>query len=272
MGGVLKRNNVRESGPVDGQPVLFAHGFGCDQAMWRFVAPAFATDHRVIVFDHVGFGGSDRSAWSRERYGDLQAYAEDVVGIVRELDLREVVFVGHSVAAMIGVLAAIAEPERFSNLVLIGPSPRYVDDPDAQYVGGFSAADVEEMLETLDSNHLGWSAGMAPMIMGNPDRPELADELTASFCRVDPQIASTFARATFLADNRADLARLTTPCLVMQCRNDSIAPEAVGRYVNAALPHSEFVQLAATGHCPNLSAPQETIDTIRAYLDRHARV
>jgi sigma-B regulation protein RsbQ len=266
---VVARNNVRESGLPGGQPIIFAHGYGCDQAMWRFVAPVFEPDFRVVAFDHVGFGGSDFSAWSAEHYDTLQAYADDLGEIVEALDLRDVIYVGHSVAAMIGVLAAAKHSDRFARLVLVGPSPRYVDDPDVGYVGGFSRADIDELLETLAGNHLGWSAGMAPLIMGNADRPELAAELTASFCRTDPRVASTFARATFLSDNRADLERLSVPCLVLQCSQDAIAGEAVGRYVHEHLARSEFVQLTATGHCPNLSAPEETAGAIRDYLRAH---
>jgi sigma-B regulation protein RsbQ len=250
--------------------MLFAHGYGCDQAMWRFVTPSFAADHRVITFDHVGFGGSDLSAWSAERYSTLDAYAADVLDIVRELDLHDVVFVGHSVSAMIGVLAAVAEPDRFGHLVLVGPSPRYIDDPATGYVGGFSRADVDDLLAAVDANYLGWSTAMAPVIIGNRERPELGAELTAAFCRVDPRVALTFARATFLSDNRADLPRVSVPTLVMQCSDDVIAPEVVGRYVHEHIPGSEFSLLHATGHCPNLSAPQETSDVIRSYLRRHA--
>ena len=265
----LARNNVRVSGRAGAQPIMFAHGYGCDQAMWRYMTPAFERDFRLVTFDHVGFGGSDRSAWDADHYGTLAAYANDVNEIIAELDLRDVIFVGHSVAAMIGVLAAIAEPDRFAHLVLIGPSARYIDEPSTGYVGGFSAADIDELLETLEGNHLGWSAGMAPVIMGNPDRPELAAELTASFCRTDPRVASTFARATFRSDNRKDLAKVKVPCLVLQCAQDAIASEQVGRYVHDQLPSSEFVQLSATGHCPNLSAPAETTAAIRDYLRAH---
>ncbi|MCW2497827.1 MAG: Sigma factor sigB regulation protein rsbQ [Jatrophihabitans sp.] len=250
--------------------MVFAHGYGCDQAMWRYVAPHFEAEHRVVLFDHVGFGGSDLGAWSAERYQTLDAYAEDLVEIIEELDLREVIFVGHSVAAMIGVLASIKVPERFARLVLVGPSARYVDDPDAGYVGGFSSSDIQELLETLDANHLGWSAGMAPVIMGNPERPELAAELEASFCRSDPAVSLAFARATFLSDNRADLERVSTPALILQCRADAIAGEEVGWYVHEHLRDSDFVTLDASGHCPNLSAPDETAGAIRTYLDVHA--
>jgi sigma-B regulation protein RsbQ len=264
------RHNVRESGRRSGQPIVFAHGFGCDQEMWRFVTPAFEPEYRVIVFDHAGFGRSDKSAWSAQRYGTLQAYADDLLEIVHELDLHDVIFVGHSVAAMIGVLAANAAPDRFARLVLIGPSPLYLDDPEAGYTGGFTAPEIDELLETLDANHLGWSAGMAPVIMGNPDRPELAEELTASFCRTDPRVASTFARATFLSDNRADLPLVAVPTLVLQCAEDPIAPDEVGRYVQEHIPASTLVNLRATGHCPNLSAPAETASAIHSYLQTHA--
>jgi sigma-B regulation protein RsbQ len=262
--GVLDRNNVRVSGRRDGQPMLFAHGFGCDQQMWRFVAPAFEDDFRVVLFDHVGSGGSDLSAWSPERYSSLRGYADDVLEICRELELERVVFVGHSVSAMIGVLAAAAEPARFDRLVLVGPSPRYVDDEG--YAGGFTSEDIEGLLESLDSNYLGWSSAMAPVIMGNPDRPELGAELTNSFCRTDPAIARHFARVTFLSDNRDDLAAVTVPTLVLQCSDDVIAPDAVGAYVHERIPGSRLVHLAATGHCPNLSAPEETVAAIRSFV------
>jgi sigma-B regulation protein RsbQ len=248
--------------------MLFVHGFGCDQHMWRYVAPRFEQDHQVILFDHVGAGGSDQSAYDIERHSSLDGYAEDVLAIVRELDLHDVIFVGHSVSSMIGVLAALEESDRFAKLVLVSPSPRYIDDED--YVGGFSDEDISELLDSLASNYLGWSSAMAPVIMGNPDRPELADELTASFCRTDPRVASAFARATFLSDNRADLSEVTVPTLILQCADDPIAPDAVGRYVRDQLRDAELVRLSATGHCPNLSAPEETAAAIRGYLRARA--
>jgi sigma-B regulation protein RsbQ len=244
--------------------MVLAHGFGCDQNMWRFVWPAFADDHRIVLFDHVGAGGSDVGAFDAGRYSSLGGYADDVLEICQELDLTDVVFVGHSVSAMIGVLAAAQEPERFGCLVLIGPSPRYIDDEG--YSGGFSRADIEGLLASMDSNYLGWSSQMAPVIMGNEERPELGEELTNSFCRADPEIARQFARVTFLSDNRGDLARVKTPSLILQCSRDAIAPEAVGDYVNERLPDSRLVRLEATGHCPNLSAPDETIRAIKAFL------
>jgi sigma-B regulation protein RsbQ len=258
------RNNVVEQGLPEGQPMLFAHGFGCDQNMWRFVWPRFEPDYRVVLFDHIGAGGSDPSAYDPERYSSLQGYADDVLAICRELELEDVVLVGHSVSAMIGVLAAAAEPDRFARLVLVGPSPRYIDDDG--YVGGFSREDIEGLLDSMDSNYLGWSSQMAPVIMGNEDRPELGEELTNSFCRTDPEIARRFARVTFLSDNRADLARVDVPALVLQCSDDAIAPEAVGRYVAEQMPGGRFAMLDAVGHCPNLSAPEETVAAMEAFL------
>ena len=260
----LERNNVVQHGQPDGRPMMFAHGFGCDQNMWRFVWPAFAEDHRIVLFDHVGAGGSDSSAFDPHRYSSLEGYAEDVLEICRELDLADVVFVGHSVSAMIGVLAAAVEPARFGRLVLVGPSPRYIDDEG--YRGGFSREDIEGLLESMDSNYLGWSATMAPVIMGNGDRPELGEELTNSFCRADPEIARHFARVTFLSDNRADLPQVRTPSLVLQCSQDVIAPDDVGEYVDRQLADSRLVRLEATGHCPNLSAPEETVAAIKVFL------
>ncbi len=264
MSTVAERNCVRVSGVPTGRPILFSHGYGCDQAMWRLVTPDFEVDHRVVVFDHVGHGRSDLSAYDSDKYGSLRGYASDVVEICRELGLRDVVFVGHSVSSMIGVLAQQQAPELFGALVMIGPSPRYVDDGD--YVGGFSRTDVVGLLDALDSNHLGWSAQMAPVVMGNPDRPELTVELTNSFCRTDPAIARQFARVTFLSDNRADLPGVRVPTLVLQCSQDAIAPEAVGRYVHRHVPGSVLTRLSATGHCPHLSAPEETTAAIRAFL------
>ena len=256
--GVVARNNVIITGREDGPVIMLAHGFGCDQNMWRLIVPGLARDFRVVLFDHVGAGRSDLSAFEPERYATLDGYADDVLRICRELELRQVIFVGHSVSAMIGVLAAISEPDRFSKLVLVGPSPRYVDD--AGYVGGFSRADIDELLDSL-----GWSATMAPVIMGNPDRPELADELANSFCRTDPAIASAFARTTFLSDNRSDLAKITVPTLILQCARDAIAPAEVGAFVHAEIPGSTLITLPATGHCPQLSAAEATLEAIASF-------
>lgn len=263
----IDKNNVRVSG-TGIRPILFAHGFGCDQSMWRHVAPAFAADHKVVTFDHIGAGGSDLGAYDREKYSSLAGYADDVLAICRAHDLRDVVFVGHSVSAMIGVLAAVKEPARFSRLVLVAPSPRYINDGD--YVGGFTRQDIDGLLDLLDSNYMAWSSMLGPTIMGNPDRPELGEELTSSFCRTDPTIARHFARVLFLSDNRADLPRLRVPSLILQCSQDAIAPDVVGAYVHRQIGGSQLVKLAATGHCPNLSAPAETIAAIREFLSGRA--
>jgi sigma-B regulation protein RsbQ len=262
---ILRRNKVVVTGRGT-QPLLFAHGFGCDQNMWRFVAPAFDDAYRVVRFDYVGSGRSDLSAYDPERYASLNGYAQDVLDVVHALDLHEVIFVGHSVSSMIGVLAANREPDRFARIIMIGPSPRYINDP--PYVGGFERHEIDGLLETMDKNYIGWANFLAPLIMKNPDRPELSRELQSSFCSTDPIIARRFAETTFYADNRADLARVRIPSLILQCSDDAIAPDAVGAYVHANLRGSTFHKLRATGHCPHMSDPEETIAAIREYLER----
>jgi sigma-B regulation protein RsbQ len=260
---VVERNNVHSRGSGD-RTMVFAHGFGCDQNMWRYVAPAFEGEFRTILFDHVGAGGSDLTAYDKTKYGTLAGYADDVVEIGIELGLKDAVFVGHSVSSMIGVLASQKAPNMFGKLVLVGPSARYIDDGD--YVGGFSEKQIEELLQFLEANHMGWSAQMAPAIMGNPDRPELGAELTNSFCRTDPEIAKAFARVTFKSDNRADLTKVAIPTLILQCSDDIIASKEVGEFVHANIPNSEMIILEATGHCPNLSAPDEVIAAMRTFV------
>ncbi|MEU4125433.1 alpha/beta fold hydrolase [Streptomyces virginiae] len=262
---VRSRNHVTVTGRTGAPAVMLAHGFGCDQNMWRLVVPELERDFTVVLFDHVGAGNSELSAWSRDRYASLDGYVDDVLELCRELDLGPITFVGHSVSAMMGVLAAARRPEAFAGLVLLAPSPCFIDDPATGYRGGFSAEDIDELLESLDANYLGWSGAMAPMIMGNPDRPELGEELTNSFCRTDPEIARVFARVTFLSDNRADLAAVTVPTLVAQCSHDAIAPPEVGAFVHAQIPGSRLVTLNATGHCPQLAAPEETAAAIAAF-------
>ena len=244
--------------------MMFAHGFGCDQAMWRYVAPHFAADYKVVTFDHVGAVGSDLTAYDDQKYATLQGYVTDVLEIGRELYLQDAVFVGHSVSAMIAVLACIQAPDMFSTLVLVAPSPCYIDDDG--YIGGFSRADIDDLLVSLAGNPFAWSSEMAPAIMGNPDRPELGDELTQSFCRTNPDIALQFARVTFTSDNRVDLKNVTARTLILQCRDDIIAGENVGRYVHAQIAGSKLVMLAASGHCPNLSAPAEVVAEIHRFV------
>lgn len=232
--------------------------------MWRLVVPAFSDTYKIVLFDHVGAGQSDLSAYSAGKYSTLDGYANDIVEIARALQLRDIVFVGHSVACMMGILAAREAPGLFSKLILVGPSPSYINDGD--YVGGFEKDEIEELLESLDTNHLGWSMAMAPVIMGNPDRKELADELSNSFCRTDPAIARQFARTTFLSDSRDIIESVASPTLILQCSHDVIAPQTVGEYLHERIPQSKLLVMKATGHCPNLSAPEETIAAIKAFL------
>lgn len=260
---IFERHNVNVLGNGS-RTILMAHGYGCDQAMWRFLVPALQAEYRVVLFDYVGAGKSDLSQYKRDKYSSLDGYAQDVLDIIDAVGGAPVVFVGHSVSSIIGVLAANKRPEAFERLVLVGPSPRYINDGD--YVGGFNKADIDALLQTLDENHLGWSRAMAPVIMKNGDRPELADELAESFCRTDPEIAKHFARVTFLSDNREDLRHVNVPSLILQCSEDSIAPECVGDFVHRHLPGSTLVQMQATGHCPHLSSPEETLEAITQYL------
>jgi sigma-B regulation protein RsbQ len=260
----LLRNNVKVSGRGI-QPMLFAHGFGCDQNMWRFITPAFEEDYRVVLFDYIGSGGSDVAAYDAERYATLDGYAQDVLDVCDALDLRDVVFVGHSVSSMIGVLAANREPDRFARLVLVGPSARYINEP-PDYVGGFGEADITGLLDMMDRNFLGWANFLAPVVMKNADHPELGAELEASFCSTDPVIARRFAEATFLADNRADAAAVQVPSLILQCADDSIAPQSVGEHLHRTMQGSSYRLLDVSGHCPHMSHPRETIAAIREYL------
>ncbi len=260
---VARRNHVRivGQGPTT---MVFAHGFGCDQTMWRKLVPAFDTRYRLVLFDLVGSGQSDLSAYDRDKYGTLHGYAADVLEIVDEFAEGPVVFVGHSVSAMIGMLAGIAAPERIAANVMVGPSPCYIDDGD--YVGGFKQADIEQLLETLDSNYLGWSSTMAPAIMGAPDQPELGQELKDSFCRNDPEIARHFARVTFTSDHRHDLPRATTPTLILQCSDDIVAPRSVGEYMQRTMPHATLRIIENVGHCPHLSAPGQSVEAMNEFL------
>jgi len=263
---VVRRHHITELGRPGSRPVLFIHGFGSDQDMWGDVAQHFAADHRVVLFDQVGAGRSDPAAYDAERYASLDGYAGDLLEICEELDLRDAVVVGHSVGAMVAVAAAVRDASRIAQLVLVAPSPRYVDDPATGYVGGFSREDVEELLESLDSNYFAWAAMMAPVVMGRPDAPHLGESLTASFCRLDPEVARDFARVTFLSDSRDLLPRVPVPTVVLQCEQDALAPRVVGEHVRRSIPDSTLVHLRAAGHCPHVSAPEETAAAIRQHL------
>ena len=263
---ILRRNNVRVFG-ADAQPMMFAHGFGCDQNMWRYMTPAFEQDYRIVLFDYVGAGKSDVRAYDAERYRTLSGYAQDILDVVDALDLREVILVGHSVSSVIGILAANRQPERFAHLILVGPSPRYIDEP-PHYRGGFERSEIDGLLDMMDRNYIGWANFLAPAIMKNAERPELGEELTASFCSTDPVIARQFAQATFFADNRGDLAAVQVPSLILQCSEDMVAPVEVGEYMHSVMPRSAFQLMQATGHCPHMSHPEETIRLIRQYLQQ----
>jgi sigma-B regulation protein RsbQ len=260
---ILQRNNVDVAG--DGPATLvFAHGFGCDKNMWRLLAPGYAKRFRTVRFDHVGSGMSDLQAYDRQKYDSLKGYAHDLLEIVAACAVGPAIVVGHSVSAMIGMLAGIEAPDRISAHVMVGPSPCYINDGD--YIGGFTRADIDGLLDTLESNYLGWSSAMAPAIMGAPDQPELAVELTNSFCRTDPEIAKHFARVTFLSDHRADVARLAAPTLVLQCTDDLIAPRSVGDFMQRTLPRPTLRIIENVGHCPHLSAPGASADAIDEFL------
>ena len=260
----LGRNNVKVSGTGE-RTLVFVHGFGCDQTMWRLVAPAFEDRYRVVLLDLVGAGQSDLTAYDPDRYSTLEAHADDLLAVLRTLDLPPVALIGHSVSAIIGMLAANREPARIAGLVMVGPSPHYLNEPG--YTGGFERADIDELLEVMASNYLGWAGSFAPVVMGAPEQPALREELNASFCRTDPAIARHFAKVIFLGDNRADLPRLRTPTLVVQSAHDSISPRTVGTYVHQQLPGSQLVVMPTTGHCVHLSAPRETIAAITPFLD-----
>jgi len=263
---VIARNNVTLMGREDGPVLMFAHGFGCDQTMWRNLVPYFMNEYRLVLFDHVGAGHSDISAYDWEKYESLKGYATDLLEICTALDLEDVILVGHSVSTMIAVVAANQEPTRFSHLILLAPSPRHTDDPYDGYIGGFSREDIVGLLAALDSDYFAWAAALAPIIMGNPQEPELAEDLRASFCQTDPAIARHFAEVTFFSDTRPELRKLHTNCLILQCSDDRLAPPEVGAYLHQNLEHSTLVQLQATGHCPHISAPEQTARAILHYL------
>ena len=262
-GPVAARNNVRVFGKGK-QPILFAHGFGCDQHMWRFITPAFEKDFKIVLFDYVGAGKSDVSAYNPERYSSLEGYAKDILEICEELALEDVILVGHSVSSMIGLLATLEAPRYFNRLIMIGPSPSYLNDGD--YSGGFERSDIEGLLDTMEKNYIGWANFLAPNIMGNKDRPHLGEELTESFCSTDPIIARRFAEATFFSDNRKDLKKNRVPVLILQCSEDIIAPMEVGEYLASHMPQSTLRVMKATGHCPHMSEPEETISLMKEYL------
>ncbi|WP_133688066.1 alpha/beta fold hydrolase [Maribacter spongiicola] len=260
---ILKRNNVKVFGNGT-RVIMFAHGFGCDQNMWRFISPAFVDDYKIVQFDYVGCGKSDTSAYNEGKYGSLYGYAQDVLDICDVLNLQNVIFIGHSVSSMIGVLASLQAPKVFKNLILVSPSSKYINDTD--YVGGFSKEDLEGLLDVMDNNYTGWAKFLAPMVMKNAERPELTEELENSFCAADPAINRNFARVTFFSDNRDDIVRVKLPTLILQCAEDDIAPDTVGEFIHKKISGSTIVRMKATGHCPHMSHPEETIAAIKKFL------
>ncbi len=261
---IQKRYNVNIFGSGS-KTLVFAHGFGCDQNMWRFISSAFESEYRIVLFDYMGCGRSDLAYYNKEKYNSLYGYAQDIVDICKGFNLREITFVGHSVSSMIGLLASVQEPGLISKAILVCPSPRYIDDQ--EYTGGFSQADLEGLLEVMDRNYLGWANFLAPVVMKNPDLPELTKEIEESFCSIDPDITRQFAKVTFFGDNRQDLQKIKIPTLILQCEDDSIAPKEVGQYLHRNLKDSQLVNMEATGHCPHMSHPEETIAAIKSYLN-----
>lgn len=257
------RNNVKVAG-TGPATLFFAHGFGCDQNMWRLLEPVYRGRYKTVLFDLVGSGGSDLAAYDHAKYDSLSGHGDDLAEIVNEYREGPAIFVGHSVSAMIGVLADLSHPGLFAAHVMVGPSPCYINDGD--YIGGFERADIDSLLHTLESNYLGWSSTMAPAIMGAPEQPELGIELTNSFCRTDPEIAKHFARVTFLSDHRDAIARLQSPSLILQCDEDLIAPVAVGEYMHKVMPNSVLKVIENVGHCPHLSQPSASHDAIVSFL------
>lgn len=263
---VLVRNNVRVLGP-DGAPVmLMVHGFGCDQSMYHRLVPYLVDSFRVVLFDHVGSGGSDVDAYDPGDYDTLDRYVVDLIEVCDALALEQVTVVAHSIGAMMAIDAAVRRPDLFARMVLLAPSPSYLDDPASGYVGGMSRPDVDELLGSLDDNHLAWASAMAPVVMGGENSAELSGEMEDTFCRVDPRVMRTFARVTFLSDVRDLLASVTVPSLIVQCSRDALAPLTVGTYLREHLAHSELVVLRATGHVPQASAPDETARAILSYV------
>eukprot|EP01013_Petalomonas_cantuscygni_P004879 TRINITY_DN15338_c0_g1_i1.p2 TRINITY_DN15338_c0_g1~~TRINITY_DN15338_c0_g1_i1.p2 ORF type:complete len:267 (-),score=70.09 TRINITY_DN15338_c0_g1_i1:31-831(-) len=256
-------NNINFAGSGEA-PIVFAHGFGCDQSMWKQVAPDFEKDHRVILFDLTGAGQSNRARYDFTRYETLDGHAEDVVEILEELDLRDVTLVGHSVSAMIASLAAISAPDRIARLVLVAPSPCFLNDGD--YIGGFEKTDLEGILDLMDENYLGWASQFAPQIAGEPGGGPAADDLTQSFCQTDPDVARHFGRVTFMSDRRADVPRTNRPALILQCSDDLLAPVGVGEWMHRSIEGSTLEVLPVNGHCPHMTAPDLTLGAIRRFL------
>lgn len=259
----MQRNNIKLSGRGD-HVLVFAHGFGCDQYVWKDIAPAFEDRYRVVLFDYVGSGKSDKTAYSEERYSTLAGYKQDLLELCDALGLDNIIFVGHSVSSMIGMLASIERPELVEKMVMIGPSPNFINDGD--YYGGFERSDIEGLLDMMEVDYERWAAYLAPVVLQNEDRPDLAEDFEEVLCSNDPAIMRQFAEVTFTSDVRGELQKLTVPTLILQTSFDAIAPVKVGEYVHGQLPNSELMLMEATGHSPHVSAAEETIAKIKTYL------
>jgi sigma-B regulation protein RsbQ len=267
VSNIIKRNNVKVIGNGE-KTLMFAHGFGCDQNMWERLTPYFKDDYRLVLFDYVGSGQSELSAFDRQRYSSINGYAQDIIDVCEALYINEAVFIGHSVSCSAGIVAANLHPEYFSQLVLIGPSPCFLNLP-PDYLGGFDKQDLEELLELMDQNFVGWANYLAPVVAGLSGEGQIAGELSASFCSTDPLVAKTFARTTFFADNRKDFEQNNIPCLLLQHEKDTLAPLNVGEYLNSNTAKSTYRVLDVVGHCAHMSHAELVSETIKKYLSGH---
>ncbi|WP_316806398.1 alpha/beta hydrolase [Pedobacter agri] len=264
MHTILIRNNVKILGQGS-QVIMFAHGFGCAQSSWKYITDAFLEDYRVILFDYVGSGQSDQNQYDYHKYSTLEGYACDVIDIIEALGLKDIIFVGHSVSSMIGMIAALQIPESFKKLIFIGPSPRYLNDRD--YIGGFESADIESIFTQIAEDYVGWTKGISPAVMDKAEQPELADFLQECFEETEPSIALAFAMATFKADYRHQIKNLRVPSLTLQSSNDMMAPQSAGEYIHQNTRDNFLVVMKATGHFPHISEPKETIREIKDFIE-----
>lgn len=263
MNTVIERNHVRVIGEGH-QIIVMAHGFGCDQNMWQYITPYFKEQYKIVLFDYVGSGKSDMSAYDAEKYNSLHGYKQDLLEVIEALDLEQVIYFGHSVSSMIGLLAAIEQPQKFKQMIMIGPSPCYLNDE--HYKGGFEKSDVEDLLSMMEMNFAGWASFMAPFAMGNEGTSPITEELENTFVSCNPQIAKQFAEVTFYSDYRDTIAKLQVPTLIMQCANDSVVPVEVGYYLHKNIKNSELVILDTRGHYPHISEPKLTVELMNNYL------
>lgn len=265
MQEILKRNNVNIIGKGE-KTIVFGHGLACDQKIWDTILPYFEEDYQIVLYDYVGSGDSDFSAFDTERYSTMHGYAKDLLEILEAIDVGEVIFVGHSVSAMIGILASIEKPEYFENLILIGSSPRYLNEH-PNYHGGYDESDIEELITMMEMNFSGWATLAAANFMNNPDRPLLTEQLIEVYNEEDPAMMKSFAEVVFLSDHRQDLPEVTIPSLIMQCSEDSIVPLESAEYLHKHLKNSKLIVMEATGHYPQISYPEETVNTILEYIN-----